>query len=391
MANFDKVINRYGTYSTQWDYVQDRFGESKLLPFSISDMDFEIPSGTKEILGQAVSHGVFGYTRWNHKDFKNSISQWFKNEFECTLENEWIVFSPSVIYSLSVFIQLLGKKQKRIVTFTPCYDAFFNTVRENGGTIIPASLKKVQGEFVIDFEKLKYIFKTEHPEFFLLCNPHNPTGRSFTVSELTLLIDLCNQHNVAIISDEIHMDIRRPGIKHYPILFFLKQIKVPVILLSSASKSFNTPGLGCSYAIIPDQTLKEKFLKILKERDGLSSVPYLGMLALQECYTSEKKWLNELNDYIDGNFKYLYETLKNHSQLHFVIPESTYLGWIEIKKANLDMNHLQNILIHEEKVAIMRGDTYGKEGSNYLRLNLGAPLSKIKVGTEALLKSLDKY
>lgn len=390
MTDFDKVIDRYNTYSTQWDYVEDRFGESKLLPFSISDMDFEIPLGTKGVLEKAIDRGVFGYTRWNHLDFKEAISHWFKSEFDCQIASDWLVYSPSVIYSLSNFIQLLGKESNKVVTLTPCYDAFFNTVNENNGQLLHVSLKKTNGVFTIDFEAVEQLFRDEKPAIFLLCNPHNPTGRSFTKAELSKVIRLCNQYNVAIISDEIHMDIRRPEVKHYPILSFIKQIQVPVVLLSSASKTFNTPGLGCSYGAIPDPLLREKFLAILKGRDGLSSVPYLGMLALQECYQEEKTWVEKLNGYLDENFMYVYETLKNHPYLDFNIPQATYLAWIELKNFSGEMSRLQDVLIHEEKVAIMRGDTYGEEGSNYLRLNLGAPQTKVRTGVQALLKSVEK-
>lgn len=388
MNNFDKVVNRYGTYSTQWDYVQDRFGESNLLPFSISDTDFEIPQGTKEVLKKAVERGVFGYTRWNHQDFKGAITQWFKKYFSCELEDNWVVYSPSVIYSLSICIQLLGKRNKKIVTLTPCYDAFFNCIRENDGELIKASLKLEDGRFKIDFSYLEKIFQTENPAIFLLCNPHNPTGRSFSIYELKKIIQLCNQYKVAIISDEIHMDVRRKEVIHNPILKFAEEIETPVVLLSSASKTFNIPGLGCSYGIIPEKKLREEFLQILKGRDGLSSVPYLGMLALQDCYNNEGPWLKDLNEYIDKNFSYVYEKLKDNKNFQFLIPESTYLGWIKVNNIE-NMDLLQKTLIHDEKVAIMPGITYGIEGASYLRLNLGAPLEKISLGIEALIKSVD--
>ncbi|MBL1229173.1 aminotransferase class I/II-fold pyridoxal phosphate-dependent enzyme [Enterococcus sp. BWB1-3] len=387
MTNFDRVISRYGTYSTQWDYIQDRFGEKNLLPFSISDMDFELPSGTKQVLNAAVEKGIFGYTRWNHKEFKGAISGWFRRQFHTQLKDDWIVYSPSVIYSLSTALQLLSKRAGKIVTLTPCYDAFFNTIKENHQQLISVSLIKNE-RFDIDFSTLEEAFKTEQPELFLLCNPHNPTGRAFTEEELLTIIDLCNRYQVGLISDEIHMDIRRSGIDHLPVLKFIKQIKVPVMLVSSASKSFNTPGLGCSYCVIPDEKLRDQFLTVLKGRDGLSSVPYLGLLALQDCYTHQELWLQELNHYIDGNFQVMHEQLKNHPFISSYIPEASYLAWLDLTTLPVNMAQLQKVLIQQEKVAIMRGETYGAEGSMYLRLNLGAPREKILEGTERLLRGI---
>ena len=390
MVNFDKVISRYGTYSTQWDYIQDRFGEKNLLPFSISDMDFELPEGTKEVLIQSAERGLFGYTRWNHEDFKEAITGWFARQFQTKLERESIVYSPSVIYSLSVLIQLLSQSQGKIVTFTPCYDAFFQTISENDRRLIGFSLKKEQNKFSIDFEELSLLFEREKPEIFLLCNPHNPTGRAFTELELVKMISLCNQYHVAIISDEIHMDIRRVGIKHIPILKLSSQIKVPVVLLSSASKTFNSPGLGCSYGMIPNRELREAYLAILKRRDGLSSAAYMGLLALQDCYNNQEEWLRNLNKYIDGNFQMVKQKLQDAPYISFDIPEATYLAWIELTGLPVSMDQLQSVLVHEEKVAIMRGDAYGIEGAHYLRLNLGAPREKVEEGINRLLRGIEK-
>lgn len=388
MSNFKEQRSRYGTYSTQWDYVQDRFGEKELLPFSISDTDFMIPDGTINVLAKAVDRGFFGYTRWNHLDYKQSISHWFQQEFDCQIDPEWCVYSPSVIYSLSVCLQLLSEKGEKVVTFTPCYDAFFNCIGGNERELIQFSLTNHNEHFSIDFSALEKVFVDEKPAIFLLCNPHNPTGRVFTREELTQLITLCNQYKIAIISDEIHMDVRRPGKKHLPILQFNDQIDVPVVLLSSASKTFNSPGLGGSYAIFSDEVLKEQFLSILKGRDGLSSIPYLALLATMDCYNNQKKWVEELNQTIDENFAALKTILETDTRIQFAIPEATYLGWINIKHLPFTMEELQTILVKQEKVAIMKGATYGSEGEHYLRFNLGAPKEKIIDGANRLMNAI---
>jgi len=388
LSNFREQRSRYDTYSTQWDYVQDRFGVKNLLPFSISDTDFMIPGGTIDVLSNAVERGFFGYTRWNHLDYKQSISRWFQQAFTCWIDPNWCVYSPSVIYSLSVCLQLLSKTGEKIVTFTPCYDAFFNCISGNERALITFSLTNDKERFTIDFSALEEIFAAEKPAIFLLCNPHNPTGRVFTEEELTHLITLCNKYSVAIISDEIHMDVRRPGKKHLPILAFINQIEVPVVLLSSASKTFNSPGLGGSYGIFPEEVLREKFLNILKGRDGLSSIPYPALLATMDCYNNQKQWVEELNRTVDENFTALKGILAKDPRIDFRVPEATYLGWINIAKLPYTMDELQTVLVKKEKVAIMKGETYGVEGQRYLRFNLGAPKEKIVDGAERLLRAI---
>lgn len=254
--------------------------------------------------------------------------------------------------------------------------------------MITFSLTNDKERFTIDFSALEEIFAAEKPAIFLLCNPHNPTGRVFTEEELTHLITLCNKYSVAIISDEIHMDVRRPGKKHLPILAFINQIEVPVVLLSSASKTFNSPGLGGSYGIFPEEVLREKFLNILKGRDGLSSIPYPALLATMDCYNNQKQWVEELNRTVDENFTALKEILAKDSRIDFRIPEATYLGWINIAKLPYTMDELQTVLVKQEKVAIMKGETYGVEGQRYLRFNLGAPKEKIVDGAERLLRAI---
>ncbi|MGM0240170.1 MalY/PatB family protein [Enterococcus sp. AZ103] len=388
MSNFKQQQSRYGTYSTQWDYVQDRFGEKNLLPFSISDTDFMIPEGTTAVLNQAVNRGFFGYTRWNHFDFKESISGWFLRQFDCKIDPEWCVYAPSIIYSLSVALQMFSQENDKVMTLTPCYDAFFNCIKENKRELLEFSLTNQNEFFTIDFRMLAETIERERPSVFLLCNPHNPTGRVFNQEELTKIIELCNRFNVAIISDEIHMDVRRPGKTHLPILALKNNIKTPVVLLSSPSKTFNTPGLGGSYAIFPDEQLREQFLAILKGRDGLSSIPYLALLALMDCYNNQEEWLTRLNQTIDANFDALKKVLDSDKRIKFLIPEATYLGWINLETLPYSMDDLQEVLVKKEKVAIMRGETYGPEGMNYLRFNLGAPQDKIIEGAQRLMRSI---
>ena len=384
--DFDQTYSRYGTYSTQWDYVKDRFGEENLLPFSISDMDFKIPAGTRETLKAAVENGFFGYTRWNHQDFKGAIQHWFKSRFQLDIQSEWCVYSPSVIYSLSVFLQILTQPSDGIVTLTPCYDAFYHTIRENNRELVPCPLVYEKGRpYQIDFKHLEVLFQNQKTTAFLLCNPHNPTGRAFTSTELQQIIDLCNRYQIAIITDEIHMDVRRAGVRHLPILNFRQTINVPLVLLSSPSKTFNSPGLGGSYGIVPDEGLRNQFLNILKGRDGLSSIPYPALLGLMDCYLHQGEWVEKLNEYVDETFRLVNARLNQHPHLTFIIPEATYLGWIDISGLPMDMDELQKRLVQEAKVAIMKGETYGPEGKHFLRLNLGAPRSKVLDGVERLL------
>ena len=195
-------------------------------------------------------------------------------------------------------------------------------------------------------------------------------------------------HNVAILSDEIHMDVRRPGEKHRPILEFIDSIEVPAVLLSSASKTFNTPGLGGSYAIFWMKITRKIFDDIESKR--WSIVDSISCTTSDNGLLSEsKEWAVELNQTIDENFFEAKKILSADPRIHFTIPEATYLGWINIKDLPYSMDELQSVLVKQERIAIMNGKVYGPEGKTYLRFNLGAPKEKIIAGLEGLMHAID--
>ena len=153
--NFDQVINRKGTYCTQWDYVYDRFGKADLLPFTISDTDFPLPESTIQLLKKRLDHGILGYTRWNHPDFKESVVSWFKQRFDSTIDSDWVVYSPSVMYSVSLLIRLLSQEGQGVIVQTPAYDAFYKTIRTNQRQVVENPLCYHEGRYSINCDHLE--------------------------------------------------------------------------------------------------------------------------------------------------------------------------------------------------------------------------------------------
>ncbi|UJF18612.1 aminotransferase class I/II-fold pyridoxal phosphate-dependent enzyme [Vibrio sp. SS-MA-C1-2] len=374
---FNKEVDRKGTYCTQWDYVQDRFGKANLLPFTISDMDFKSPQKIIDVAVKRCEHGVFGYSRANHADFQGSVTAWYQNRFSVLPQLDEVVYSPSVIYTLSKFIELKSQPQDKIVVMTPMYDAFIKCIFSSDRQLIENPMTLHEGEWTIDFIDLEHKFKQS--EIFILCNPQNPTGRVFTIDEMEKIANLADKYNVFVISDEIHMDIIRRN-KHIP--YSKVSLNNHYMIASSASKTFNIPAFGGSYAIIPSQQDRDNFATMMKNRDGLSSPTILGVLGTITAYNECEDWLAELNDYLNENFMKLKEQL-NEMGIEYTIPDGSYLAWISIEHLAISQQELQERLI-ENGVAIMPGNTYGEKYSNYIRLNLGAPWSKIEQGIKAL-------
>ena len=381
---FDKVINRLGTYSTQWDYVEDRFGEKDLLPFTISDTDFAAPDFIVNSVKNRIDHPVFGYTRWNHDDYKNPIIAWYKDRFDTEVAAHSIVYSPSVIYSIAKLIELTSKEGEGVIIQTPAYDAFFKTIQASNRTLVENPLIYSDGIYELDFDDLEEKLADENNKILLLCSPHNPTGRVWREEELEKMVSLCKKYDVFLLSDEIHMDVVREGLTHHPILKFYEDYN-HMALASSTSKTFNVPGLGGSYVSIPEAALNDDFQYILKNRDGVSSANILGITATMSAYNEGGEWVDALNDYLTANLQITKDYLKAHlPELKLVIPESTYLAWIDISDATYSMEQLQEALVHEGKVAIMDGKIYGGNGSQFLRLNVGCPQEKLEDGLERL-------
>lgn len=383
--NFDEVNNRLGTYCTQWDFIQDRFGEKDLLPFSISDTDFKVPQPVIERLKELMDSGIYGYTRWNHHDYKGSIVSFFKRRHNLEINEDWVVYSPSVLYSVSLLVRLLTKPKDKIVTFSPMYDSFFTVFTGNNRELVPCPLFVKDGRFEIDFDVLEE--QLQSASMFLLCSPHNPTGRVWTEKEMHKMVSLCKKYNVKMVSDEIHMDVVLGNHPHTPLLKYLNEYD-QLYLLSSASKTFNIPGLLGSYCVFPNEKIREAFIHHTRKVDFLNSVSLPGLIATMIAYTQCDDYVDQLNVYIKQNMEFVKDFLeKNLPDFKFQIPDATYLAWIDIRDVPFTSDEVQDALVHVGKVAIMAGETYGMK--KYLRLNCGCPKSKLEDGLNRLKKAMD--
>lgn len=383
--DFDNIVDRKGTYSTQWDYIEDRFGKKDLLPFSISDTDFEVPEIVLDDLRARLEHKIYGYTRWNHDDFKSAIVHHLKKRFDCNVHPDWIIYSPSVIYSVSLCLRLLSKAGDKVLVFDPMYDAFINVITKNDRIMVPCALC-CDDHFSIDWEDFEE--KAAHCRIFLLCSPHNPSGRVFTKDEMERMISICRKHDVWIISDEIHSDVVLHAHKHHPILSFYEMYE-KMILVSSASKTFNTPALGGSYLLVPDQQVYDAFMVQTRQKDFVNSANIMGMQALMSAYEKADDYIDELVHYIEGNMQYIEDFMKKEfPDVKFTCPQATYLAWIDMRKVPFTSAQIQKALVEIGQVGIMNGDVYGANGAGYLRLNAGCPRAKLEEGLKRFKKAM---
>jgi len=387
MFDFSTVVDRHGTWCTQWDYVADRFGAADLLPFTISDMDFATAPCITDALHQRINHGVLGYSRWKNDEFLAAVAHWFQQRFTSRIDTNTIVYGPSVIYMVSELIRLWSKPDDGIVVHTPAYDAFYKAIEGNQRHVVPVAMEKQASGWQCDRAKLEAALAQPENTILLLCSPQNPTGKVWSRDELQAIAELCERYHVAVISDEIHMDMVWGQHRHTP---WNEVARSKWALLTSASKSFNIPALTGAYGLIGDDESRNAYLSALKGRDGLSSPSVLALTAHIAAYQQGEPWLDALRDYLESNLRYVAEQLNSaFPKLNWQPQEATYLAWIDLRPLNIDDNALQNVLIEQQKVAIMPGSTYGTEGNGFVRLNAGCPRSKLEQGVQRLIAGIN--
>ncbi|HBC7432378.1 MalY/PatB family protein [Enterobacter bugandensis] len=387
MFDFSTVVDRHGTWCTQWDYVADRFGAADLLPFTISDMDFATAPCITDALHQRINHGVLGYSRWKNDEFLSAVEHWFRQRFNSRIDKETIVYGPSVIYMVSELIRLWSKPGDGVVVHTPAYDAFYNAIGGNARQVVAVEMEKQAAGWQGNMAALEAALAKPENKILLLCSPQNPTGKVWTRDELTQMAELCERYDVAVISDEIHMDMVWGAHRHTP---WNAVARGKWALLTSGSKSFNIPALTGAYGLIGDEESRNGYLSALKGRDGLSSPSVLALTAHIAAYQQGEPWLNALRRYLEENLLYIAQELNSaFPKLNWQPPEATYLAWIDLRPLNIDDRALQKVLIEQQKVAIMPGYTYGNEGNGFVRLNAGCPRSKLEQGVQRLITGIN--
>ncbi|MFU0867230.1 MalY/PatB family protein [Kluyvera ascorbata] len=386
MFDFSTVIDRHGTWCTQWDYVADRFGDADLLPFTISDMDFATAPCILDALSKRLSHGVFGYSRWKNDEFLPAIAHWYAHRFHAVIDTNTLVYGPSVIYMVAEMIRQWSAPGDGIVVHTPAYDAFFKTIEGNQRRVVGVPMDKQDGQWFCNMDKLEAALAEPQNTVLLLCSPQNPTGKVWTRDELETMAALCEKHNVRVISDEIHMDMTWQGHAHIP---WSEVARGEWALFTSGSKSFNIPAFTGAYGMIVGDTAREAYLTALKNRDGLSSPSVPALVAHIAAYEHGESWLDALRDYLQENMRYIEQTLNTaFPELKWAMPQATYLAWIDLRPLSIDDRELQDVLIKQQKVAIMPGYTYGEEGNGFIRLNAGCPRVKLEQGVERLTAAI---
>lgn len=366
--NFDTTINRIKTCSARWCVNE---GE---LPLDIADMDFLVMPEIEKAIKSRAEQACYGYTYVPDSYFEAYI-RWWRVRHNTKLEKDWFMFSKSVVASIDSIFKHLGKPKDEVVMFTPVYNVFFNCIKNNNLVLRECEFMIEKDEIKIDWKKLETQLKGA--KFFLLCNPHNPLGRGFTIEELNKIINLCKQNDVYIISDEIHGDLDLNKGRYISIFNSEVTRYEKVIALLSPSKVFNVAGLHSSVAVISNNELKETVQNGFWQ-DDIGEPNYFAVDPIIIAFNQGDDYVDQLNSYLNENKAFLNEfLLKNLPNLKIVSGTYTYLVWIDISCYSQDSRLFAKELKEKTGLIVAPGINYGNSGEGYIRLNIATTRKKL--------------
>jgi cystathionine beta-lyase len=390
--NFDEEIDRRGTNSIKWEFVEradqpgyvdhtDRsFGEQRVLPMWVADMDFRSPEPVVQALVKRAQNGVYGYSAPT-PEFFLSLAQWMKRRQGWEIQEDWICVIPGVVLALNMLVRTFIEPGERVLIQPPVYHPFRHAIEKAGGEVATNPLLFEGGSYRMDFEDLERKARDPQVRMLILCSPHNPVGRVWTRNELERLGDICLQNNVLVVSDEIHGDLVYPGHPFTPFVSIRDEFAQRSIICTAPSKTFNLAGLQTSCIIVPNEDLRGR-LKQTLDRHGLHLINTFGLVALQAAYEQGDEWLDQALSYMDGNLDYLEQFVEAHvPRINVIRPEGTYLAWLDCRGLGLDDAALRRLMLQDARVYLDDGAIFGKEGSGFQRINIACPRSVL---TEAL-------
>ncbi|MET1249915.1 MalY/PatB family protein [Sporolactobacillus sp. STCC-11] len=375
--NFDRIIDRKETASIKWDEADHIFGGEHLTPLWVADMDFRVPDEVTQALSERVGHGIYGYTARSDR-YLSAVQKWMAERHQWMIEKEWICHSPGVVTALNLIVDGFTKDGDKVLIQPPVYPPFAKAVLNHHRELVTNPLTYDHGIYSIDFADLEAKLSDPKVTLMLLCSPHNPVGRVWSIKELKALSTLAVNYNVLIVSDEIHSDLVFNDYHHAPYATVSEEAAAHSIICTAPSKTFNLAGLQISNVIIPNQSLRRIYLKEVR-RFSLGEPNTLGIAAAEAAYRYGANWLDQCLVYIKKNADYVSEFLEhNLPKLRMTPLEGTYLGWIDCTELGWDKMKLQRFLTNEAGLALNQGYTFGAEGSGFFRINLACPRSLLQ-------------
>lgn len=384
--DFDRKVDRKSTNDMKWhakavsSYLHRPVPE-EMIPMWLADTDFACAPVIVEALRERVDKEIFGYCA-PMESFYQAVCYWQKMRFDWQVDPAWITYIPSVVAGINIAIRTFSKEGDGIIIQQPVYDPFASIVKNDKRKVVNNGLLCRDGRFEMNLDELETLASDPENTMMILCSPHNPVGRVWTKEELRAVADICLRHGVMLVSDEIHGDIIYDGHVHYPLLSLDEKYAQNFIHLTAPGKTFNVAGLKASMSIIPNEEIRNAFVKTqvamsldVKNTFGLESVIAAYTPAGYEWAKQEIMYMQKNVDFVEN---YVQEKMPEVSMIR---PEGTFLCWLDLSGLKLGDKEIFKRVTLDAAVICVPGTWFGPGGEEHLRLNVGCPREML---TEAL-------
>ncbi len=371
--NFDELVPRQNTDSLKYDFATRRGKPSNVLPLWVADMDFKTSSIVLDILKARVEHGIFGYTE-TKEDYFNAVASWMLKRHEWQVNERWLIKTPGVVVALAAGVKAFTKPGDAVLIQQPVYYPFSEVVLDNDRKLVSNDLVvDDEGHWSIDFADFERKIVAEQVHLFILCSPHNPVGRVWTKEELSQIADICQRHDVIIMSDEIHHDFVYSPHKHQVLAALDPKIADRTITCTSPGKTFNLAGLQVSNIFISNPKLRQAFKKQIAAM-GYSQLGTMGIVACEAAYNYGEVWFEAVLRYINANIEFVQEFLAQHlPEVKLKRPEGTYLIWLDFRGLGLSEQELTDLIDRKALLWVDHGNIFGAVGNGFERINVACP------------------
>lgn len=377
--NFDEIIPRRGTSCVKHDILNKVFGSDDVISMWVADMDFKSPDFVFDAIKKRCEHEVLGYT-FGSDSYYDTLINWFDTHYSLKVERQQLHFIPGIVAGISFVLLAFTNLGDSVLIMNPVYPPFINLPQKNGRKLSISRLNIENGRFAIDFDDLDK--KARGCKLMILSNPHNPGGTVWTAEELRKIAEICNRHGVLVISDEIHADLTLPAFKHVSFASVSEVARNNSITFIAPSKTFNIAGLSSSASCIFDATIRDKFYGFLDNTE-IANGNIFAYTGAEAAFKYGEEWRLQMLDYLQGNIDFVKDYLKEQLPwLKAVMPEASYLIWLDFNATGLSHQELKEKLVKEAKVGINSGLDFGDGYDGFFRMNVGCPRAVIRQALE---------
>lgn len=385
--DFSATPDRRGSGCVKWDEqppVAIEGGQS-LIPLWVADMDFAVAPAIQEAIRRRAEHPVFGYTHVGD-DYYLAVCNWFKRRHNWTIAREHLLYTIGVVPAITCALKALALPGESVLLLSPDYNCFFSCIRNAGCQPSESALVMSGGRFSVDWQDFEARCADEKTTVFLLCSPHNPTGRVWSRDELQHMADICRRHSVRVVSDEIHCELLMPGSTFVP----MGTVEPQAVVLNSPSKAFNIAGLQMANIVCTDDSTRRRINRIINIHETCDVNPFAPE-AVKAAYNDSADWLDELNEYVSGNYRLLADYCGERLEgWHLTTMEGTYLAWVDVSRCCGDsVAQYCDRLLAKTGVWLNAGTMYGKEsGRGFLRVNLACSRQQLQEALDRIASAM---